>query len=92
MGKFSKVAQGVMMVHSKGASVDFGFLAVARSAGAKKSLCRVNHPCKHGFAGRRMMQEKKIMIFSIRFVKLAAHSAIKGSQGWNRNGNGNYIR
>ncbi|MEK8132348.1 cobalt-precorrin-5B (C(1))-methyltransferase [Paenibacillus filicis] len=27
MGKFSKVAQGVMMVHSKSAPVDFGFLA-----------------------------------------------------------------
>ena len=27
MGKFSKLAQGAMMVHSKGSSVDFGFLA-----------------------------------------------------------------
>ncbi len=27
MGKFSKVAQGVMMVHSKGSSVNFDFLA-----------------------------------------------------------------
>ncbi|WP_425436276.1 cobalt-precorrin-5B (C(1))-methyltransferase [Paenibacillus rigui] len=35
MGKFSKVAQGVMMVHSKSAPVDFGFLArVAGEAGA----------------------------------------------------------
>ncbi|MFH5186126.1 cobalt-precorrin-5B (C(1))-methyltransferase [Paenibacillus sp. TAB 01] len=35
MGKFSKVAQGVMMVHSKSAPVDFNFLAqVAREAGA----------------------------------------------------------
>ncbi|MFC0560235.1 cobalt-precorrin-5B (C(1))-methyltransferase [Halalkalibacter alkalisediminis] len=34
MGKFSKVAQGVMMVHSKSAPVDFNFLAnVARDAG-----------------------------------------------------------
>ncbi|WEG15839.1 cobalt-precorrin-5B (C(1))-methyltransferase [Alkalihalophilus pseudofirmus] len=34
MGKFSKVAQGVMMVHSKSAPVDFNFLAnVAREAG-----------------------------------------------------------
>jgi cobalt-precorrin-5B (C1)-methyltransferase len=34
MGKFSKVAQGVMMVHSKSAPVDFHFLAaVARDAG-----------------------------------------------------------
>ncbi|PZD96138.1 cobalt-precorrin-5B (C(1))-methyltransferase [Paenibacillus sambharensis] len=35
MGKFSKLAQGVMMVHSKSAPVDFGFLAsAARDAGA----------------------------------------------------------
>ncbi|WP_332630551.1 cobalt-precorrin-5B (C(1))-methyltransferase [Halalkalibacter flavus] len=34
MGKFSKVAQGVMMVHSKSAPVDFNFLeSVARDAG-----------------------------------------------------------
>ncbi|GLY10898.1 cobalt-precorrin-5B C(1)-methyltransferase [Bacillus badius] len=35
MGKFSKVAQGVMMVHSKSAPVDFNFLAdIALEAGA----------------------------------------------------------
>ncbi|AEI45350.1 cobalt-precorrin-5B (C(1))-methyltransferase [Paenibacillus mucilaginosus] len=37
MGKFSKVAQGVMMVHSKSAPVDFGFLArMAEEAGASE--------------------------------------------------------
>ena len=39
MGKFSKVAQGVMMVHSKSAPVDFGFLAkIAKSVGADEDL------------------------------------------------------
>ncbi|GAC90159.1 cobalt-precorrin-6A synthase [Anoxybacillus flavithermus NBRC 109594] len=39
MGKFSKVAQGVMMVHSKSAPVDFQFLAdVAKQAGAPTPL------------------------------------------------------
>ncbi|EFM12246.1 cobalamin biosynthesis protein CbiD [Paenibacillus curdlanolyticus YK9] len=39
MGKFSKVAQGVMMVHSKSAPVDFAFLAkVAADAGANAEL------------------------------------------------------
>ncbi|QRG68818.1 cobalt-precorrin-5B (C(1))-methyltransferase [Brevibacillus choshinensis] len=39
MGKFSKVAQGVMMVHSKSAPVDFGFLAqMAEQAGASEEL------------------------------------------------------
>lgn len=38
-GKLSKVAQGIMMVHSKSAPVDFGFLAeVAREAGVDESL------------------------------------------------------
>jgi cobalt-precorrin-5B (C1)-methyltransferase len=39
MGKFSKVAQGVMMVHSKSAPVDFNFLAkVASESGAPPAL------------------------------------------------------
>ncbi len=39
MGKFSKVAQGVMMVHSKSAPIDFGFLAeMAERAGAHEKL------------------------------------------------------
>lgn len=39
MGKLSKVAQGVMMVHSKSAPVDFNFLAaVAADAGADEDL------------------------------------------------------
>ncbi|MGG1575197.1 cobalt-precorrin-5B (C(1))-methyltransferase [Fictibacillus sp. NRS-1165] len=39
MGKFSKVAQGVMMVHSKSAPIDFGFLSsVAERAGASEEL------------------------------------------------------
>ncbi len=39
MGKFSKVAQGVMMVHSKSAPINFEFLAnLARAAGAKEDI------------------------------------------------------
>lgn len=39
MGKLSKVAQGVMMVHSKSAPVDFDFLAaVAEEAGAPRAV------------------------------------------------------
>jgi cobalt-precorrin-5B (C1)-methyltransferase len=39
MGKFSKVAQGVMMVHAKSAPVDFGFLAqVAAEAGVPEAV------------------------------------------------------
>jgi cobalt-precorrin-5B (C1)-methyltransferase len=39
MGKFSKIAQGVMMVHSKSAPVDFDFLAeVAAECGATPEM------------------------------------------------------
>ncbi|RBW67886.1 cobalt-precorrin-5B (C(1))-methyltransferase [Bacillus taeanensis] len=39
MGKFSKVAQGVMMVHSKSAPVDFNFLAsIAVESGVKDEV------------------------------------------------------
>ncbi|MFB5190758.1 cobalt-precorrin-5B (C(1))-methyltransferase [Alicyclobacillus fastidiosus] len=39
MGKFSKVAQGVMMVHAKSAPIDFGFLgAIARDVGVPSHL------------------------------------------------------
>lgn len=39
MGKFSKLAQGNMMLHSKSAPIDFGFLAeVAKRAGASQEV------------------------------------------------------
>ena len=39
MGKFSKLAQGIMMVHSKSAPVDFHFLTrLAQEAGASEEL------------------------------------------------------
>ncbi|MHA6531520.1 cobalt-precorrin-5B (C(1))-methyltransferase [Paenibacillus sp. BAC0078] len=38
-GKYSKVAQGAMLIHSKNASVDFGFLArIAAESGAGEKL------------------------------------------------------
>ncbi len=40
IGKFSKIAQGIMMVHSKSAPVDFDFLAkIAAEVGAPSTLC-----------------------------------------------------
>lgn len=39
MGKFSKIAQGIMMVHSKSAPVDFDFIAqMAAEVGVKEEL------------------------------------------------------
>lgn len=46
IGKFSKVAQGVMMVHSKSAAVDFSFLAgVAAESGAASDLLQAILAC-----------------------------------------------
>ncbi|MCL6518044.1 cobalt-precorrin-5B (C(1))-methyltransferase [Alicyclobacillus sp.] len=40
MGKFSKVAQGIMMVHAKSAPIDFGFLAnLAEASGVPPAVC-----------------------------------------------------
>lgn len=39
MGKFSKLANGAMMLHSKGSSIDFSFLAqVAKESGASEEV------------------------------------------------------
>ena len=39
MGKFSKVAQGVMMVHSKSAPINFDFwLKLAKKVGADEEM------------------------------------------------------
>lgn len=59
MGKFSKVAQGVMMVHSKSAPVDFEFLAeLARAAGAPSELAeKVIEANTASQVGEMMMEE-----------------------------------
>ncbi|WJP98926.1 cobalt-precorrin-5B (C(1))-methyltransferase [Geobacillus stearothermophilus] len=58
MGKFSKVAQGVMMVHSKSAPVDFGFLAaIAEQAGAGPELVAAVRGANTAAQVGDMMQE-----------------------------------
>ncbi|AMX83534.1 cobalt-precorrin-5B (C(1))-methyltransferase [Geobacillus subterraneus] len=58
MGKFSKVAQGVMMVHAKSAPVDFGFLArLAEQAGAPAPLVAAVREANTAAQVGDMMQE-----------------------------------
>ncbi|AGT32123.1 cobalt-precorrin-6A synthase [Geobacillus genomosp. 3] len=58
MGKFSKVAQGVMMVHAKSAPIDFGFLAaLAEQAGASSELVAAVREANTAAQVGDMMQE-----------------------------------
>ena len=85
MGKFSKVAQGVMMVHSKSAPVDFEFLAhVAAEAGANdEKLARVNQTGKHASqVGDLMSRSMVIMNFFQHLCQYCCLSAIRGD--WRR--------
>jgi cobalt-precorrin-5B (C1)-methyltransferase len=82
MGKFSKVAQGVMMVHSKSAPVDFGFLArVAEEVGAPSSLVEeVKEANTATHAGQLMEEAGYPSYFSTlsRYVCQQAHQHVEG--------------
>jgi cobalt-precorrin-5B (C1)-methyltransferase len=71
-GKLSKVAQGVMMVHSKSAPVDFGFLAeVAREAGVNESLAAAVAEANTATQVADMMTEANALSF---FEKLCTYA------------------
>jgi cobalt-precorrin-5B (C1)-methyltransferase len=76
MGKFSKVAQGVMMVHAKSAPVDFHFLAeIAREAGADERLLEEIRGANTASQVGDMMREQGLMGF---FDRLAYYCCKKG--------------
>jgi cobalt-precorrin-5B (C1)-methyltransferase len=82
MGKFSKVAQGVMMVHSKSAPVDFGFLAqIAKEAGAGQHL--VNEIAHANTASQvgDMMREQGLASFFSKLCDSCCRSALKEAGG-----------
>jgi cobalt-precorrin-5B (C1)-methyltransferase len=66
IGKFSKVAQGAMMVHSKSAAVDLDFLAkLAEDVGAPPALvCRVREANNATHAGQLMEEAGFLSYFS----------------------------
>jgi cobalt-precorrin-5B (C1)-methyltransferase len=71
MGKFSKIAQGVMMVHSKSAPVDFHFLAsIAQASGASPELVRSIQEANTASQVGDLMYEAGHMSF---FRKLCEH-------------------
>ncbi len=64
MGKFSKVAQGVMMVHSKSAPIDFNFLAKAASeSGASAELVEEIKGANTASQGDLMTQKRSSSVF-----------------------------
>ncbi len=76
MGKFSKVAQGIMMVHSKSAEVNFDFLAeVAREAGATGPLLEDIKNANTASQVGEMMAAKGLSLF---FSKLCDHCCLSG--------------
>jgi len=83
MGKFSKVAQGVMMVHSKSAPVDFGFLAdVAREAGAPPELVEAVRQANTATHAGQLMEQAGYPAFFERLSQLVCR------RGWEHAGGG----
>ncbi|MDF9761829.1 cobalt-precorrin-5B (C1)-methyltransferase [Peribacillus simplex] len=82
MGKFSKVAQGVMMVHSKSAPVDFGFLSeIAQSVGAGDDLVLEIKNANTASQVGDMMSAINNFDFFNKLCESCCHSAIKQVKG-----------
>ena len=82
MGKFSKVAQGVMMVHSRGSSVDFDFLAdLAEKAGAPRPLVEEVRKANTASQVGTMMKEHGIDRFFTMLCRLIAEQGLKQMGG-----------
>lgn len=78
MGKFSKVAQGVMMVHAKSAPVDFHFLAtVAKEAGASPELVQAIREANTASQVGDFMQAAGHMRFFDKLCDYCCQSALK---------------
>ncbi len=82
MGKFSKVAQGIMMVHSKSAPVDFNFLAeLAEQADAPRELIeQVREANTASQVGDLMYQagNKKFFSLLIRLIAKKCYEEVNG--------------
>lgn len=82
MGKFSKVAMGIMMVHSKSAPVDFQFLAgVAGDSGADPSLIEeIKHANTASQVGDMMVAHGHLSFFE-QLSDNCCHAALKEVDG-----------
>ncbi len=82
MGKFSKVAQGIMMVHSKSAPVDFGFLKeLAAQAGADEKLQQEVENANTATEAGNVMKEAGLDDFFSLLCERAAKSGYEHAGG-----------
>ncbi|WP_338450758.1 cobalt-precorrin-5B (C(1))-methyltransferase [Niallia oryzisoli] len=82
MGKFSKLAQGAMMVHSKGSSVDFGFLAeIARLSGANEELFREVAMANTASQVGELMAEANHHVFFNKLSEACCYQSLKHIKG-----------
>lgn len=78
MGKFSKVAQGIMMVHSKSAPVDFSFLAqMAQESGASDELIENVRQANTASHVGEMMQAQGNLKFFETLCTYCCHAALE---------------
>ncbi|HSH25660.1 MAG TPA: cobalt-precorrin-5B (C(1))-methyltransferase [Massilibacterium sp.] len=78
MGKFSKVAQGVMMVHSKSAPVDFNFLTeLAKKAGVSGELLDKVQAANTASQVGSLMQEADVPQFFDLLCEACSNSCIE---------------
>ncbi|BAU26250.1 cobalt-precorrin 5B C1-methyltransferase [Aneurinibacillus soli] len=81
MGKFSKVAQGVMMVHSKSAPINFGFLAeVAARAGVSEEMVTQVQKANTASEVGDMMREKGNTAFFSELCRAICESSLREAE------------
>lgn len=82
MGKFSKLAQGKMNVHSKSSTVDFGFIAqVAGEAGAPPELLEQISGCNTASQAGDLIQEQGILPFFDLLCTYCCHAGLTHIKG-----------
>lgn len=82
MGKFSKIAQGIMNVHSKGSKVDFNFLAeMAESVGASQELLEQIRNANTASQVGDILLEHHYHAFFEKICEYCCHASLKEVNG-----------
>ncbi|MGE7093944.1 cobalt-precorrin-5B (C(1))-methyltransferase [Lysinibacillus sp. NPDC048646] len=82
MGKFSKVAQGVMMVHSKSAAIDFNFLAqLAVDIGADEDTVSEVREANTASQVGEIMADKGYQAFFDHLCEACCYSSLHHTRG-----------
>lgn len=82
MGKFSKLAQGAMMLHSNASSVDFDFLAIlAAEVGAPHSLVQAVKNANTATQAGQLLEEAGYMSFFAKMSQLICQHSLRHVDG-----------